>query len=263
MPSAPSPGLGGGQAEALETSDEVRVEPYLAGRDPPEAGDDVGLGWEACQPREGRAGVVGVPVAPGPRAPLARAAPAERLHVARSTGGDQARLGAAPVALAGSDGAGAPIVVVQPRVALGEERAEPDAVGGLHRGGVPGSPGGHTRGVGGPTSAQTGLDWAEMATTAAAVAVSGSCWALLGAPYLARAVVGDTLGFTVLSAVLVARGRRLRHEAAVCLVAIGLVHLAGWAWPLALPSWAWAAVFLVDLACYLALRTGLLRPVAA
>lgn len=103
-----------------------------------------------------------------------------------------------------------------------------------------------------------------MATTAAAVVVSGSCWALLGAPYLARAVVGDTLGFTVLSAVLVARGRRLRHEAAVCLAGIGLVHLAGWGWPLALPSWAWAALFLVDLACYLALRAGLLRrPVRA
>lgn len=110
------------------------------------------------------------------------------------------------------------------------------------------------------TSTRPGLDRSEAVTTAAAVAVSGSCWAAFGAPYLARGVVGDALGLTVLAAVLLASGRRLRHEAMVCLAGIGLVHLAGWNWPLALPSAVWAGVFGVDLAVYLVLRARELRP---
>lgn len=110
------------------------------------------------------------------------------------------------------------------------------------------------------TSTRVGLDRAELLTTALAVVVSGSCWAVFGAPYLARGVVGDSLGVMVLAGALLLTGRRLRHEALLCLVGIGLVHLAGWEWPLGLPSAVWAAVFLVDVLLYLLLRAGVLRP---
>jgi hypothetical protein len=109
------------------------------------------------------------------------------------------------------------------------------------------------------TTRRWGLDRAELATSAVAVVVSTWAFLAYGAPYLARGVVGDSLGFTVLLVPLVLRGRRGRHEALVCLAGIGLVHLLGWRWPLALPSTVWWAVFAVDLGTYLAVRWALLR----
>lgn len=108
------------------------------------------------------------------------------------------------------------------------------------------------------TSARAGLGRTEIATTAVAAAVCAGCWAAFRDPYLARGAVGAALGFLALTVPLVRSGRRARHEALVCLVAIGMVSALRWRWPLALPSSVWWTVLATDLAAYLALRRGLL-----
>ncbi len=109
-----------------------------------------------------------------------------------------------------------------------------------------------------PTSATWGLQRDEVASTAAAVVISSACYLLLGDDYLARGVVGDSLGFAVLGAALLFRGRRLRHEALWCLAGIGVVHAIGVDWPLRLSPGLWWAVVAADLLAYLALRWLLL-----
>jgi hypothetical protein len=110
------------------------------------------------------------------------------------------------------------------------------------------------------TSAAWALDQAELATTAVAVVASTGLYLAQGFPYLARGVVGDCVGFIVLAVPLLARGARCRHEALVCLAGIGLVHVLGWDWPLALPEATWWGVITVALGGYLALRRWALRP---
>lgn len=76
-----------------------------------------------------------------------------------------------------------------------------------------------------------------------------------GAPlYLARGVLGDLLGFALLAGAGSALRRRVRHEAMVCLVAIGIVLLFDPQWPLALAEIAWWAAFFVGLTAYVAAR---------
>jgi hypothetical protein len=104
-------------------------------------------------------------------------------------------------------------------------------------------------------SAPTPLEWV---TTAGAATLSTGLYLVYGAPYLARGVVGDSLGFAVLAVPLVARRRRLRHEALVCLAGIGVVSAAGADWPLRLPSAFWWSLVAVELAAYLALRRAAL-----
>ncbi|MGH8905087.1 MAG: hypothetical protein ACRD0K_00855 [Egibacteraceae bacterium] len=111
------------------------------------------------------------------------------------------------------------------------------------------------------TSARWGLDRAEFVTTGLAAVVSSSLYVAYHAPYLARGVVGDCLGFSALLVPLVARRRRARHEALVCLAGIGLVHLLGWDWPPRYPSWLWWTVFGAGLISYLAARRATLEGV--
>lgn len=107
---------------------------------------------------------------------------------------------------------------------------------------------------------RSGLDRDEVATTAVAVIVSSGLFVAYGRPYLARGVVGDLLGFALLAAPLVLRRRRVRHEALVCLAGIGVVHLLGADWPLAVGSTLWWVAFAGGLGGYLALRRAALRP---
>jgi len=99
-----------------------------------------------------------------------------------------------------------------------------------------------------------GLSRAELATSAVAVVASVGAYLTQGSPYLARGVVGDLLGFAVLAMVGRRAGRRLRHEAFVCLAGIGLVLIAGPGWPLAIPDAVWWIAFVVGLAGFLAVR---------
>ncbi|MGH8998478.1 MAG: hypothetical protein ACRDY7_03715 [Acidimicrobiia bacterium] len=93
-----------------------------------------------------------------------------------------------------------------------------------------------------------------MATTVAALVVSGALYGLHGHPYLARGVLGDLIGLGALGFVVTVRGRRVRHEALCCLACIGAVHLWHPHWPLAVAGvWWWSAVT-VALGAYLALR---------
>ncbi len=99
-----------------------------------------------------------------------------------------------------------------------------------------------------------GLDRHELLTSAFAAVVSTGLYLAYGDPYLARGVVGDLLGFAVLSVPLVTWGHRCRHEAFICLVGIGLVHALGLDWPLRLSSLTWWLGFLIGLAGYVMLR---------
>lgn len=109
------------------------------------------------------------------------------------------------------------------------------------------------------TTRRFALCLAEWVTTAIAAAASTSAYLLAGYPYLARGVVGDLAGFAVLGVGGSVAGARLRHEAALCLAAIGLVLLVRPRWPLALRESAWWALFAVGLAGYLILRRRLCR----
>ncbi|MEO6206058.1 MAG: hypothetical protein ABIO67_11855 [Mycobacteriales bacterium] len=102
-----------------------------------------------------------------------------------------------------------------------------------------------------------GLSRAEWATTATAAAVSTAGYLVGGHDYLARGVVGDMAGFVVLAGIGLASRGRLRHEAAGCLVAIGVVVLANPQWPLRLGEGTWWAIFTAGLLSYVALRRRL------
>jgi hypothetical protein len=101
------------------------------------------------------------------------------------------------------------------------------------------------------------LTRAERVTTGIAAAVSTSAYLTCGHPYLARGVVGDLAGFLPLGVTGSALGARVKHEAAVCLLLIGLVVLAVPEWPLALSEPAWWAAFCVGLVGYVAVRRRL------
>lgn len=104
------------------------------------------------------------------------------------------------------------------------------------------------------TTRRFALSRLEWVTTAVAATVSATAYVVEGHPYLARGVVGDLAGLAVLGSVAVARGRRLQHEALLCLVLIGVVVAAAPAWPLRLPELAWWGLFCAGLAAYLVVR---------
>lgn len=104
------------------------------------------------------------------------------------------------------------------------------------------------------TTRRFALSRAEYATTGIAAVVSSTAYVTGGFPYLARGVVGDLTGFVVLAVAGAAAGARVRHEAAVCLVLIGVVLLLDPHWPLELPEPAWWALFGVGLAAYVVVR---------
>lgn len=104
------------------------------------------------------------------------------------------------------------------------------------------------------TTGRFALSGPEYATTAVAAVASTAGYLTGRSDYLARGVVGDLTGLLLLGAVgLVARARA-RHEAAVCLVLIGLVLLLDPQWPLRLHEPVWWALFSIGLAAYLAVR---------
>lgn len=111
-----------------------------------------------------------------------------------------------------------------------------------------------TRVRAGATTRRFALSAGEWATTAIAAVVSTGAYLSAGYPYLARGVVGDLLGFGVLAGVGLAVRARVKHEAAICLAAIGLIVAAAPQWPLALPEPAWWALFSLGLAVYIAVR---------
>jgi hypothetical protein len=98
-----------------------------------------------------------------------------------------------------------------------------------------------------------GLDRSEWVTTVAAFVISSACYLRWRHPYLARGVVGDLVGLALLSAVAWTR-RRLRHEALVCLLSIGVVHLIDPEWRLAIADIAWWLAVVLAVAGYLAVR---------
>ena len=107
------------------------------------------------------------------------------------------------------------------------------------------------------TTRRFALSPAEWATTSGAAAVSAAAYVLEGAPYLARGVVGDLLGFALLAGAGTAAGGRVRHEALCCLAVIALVVAVGPRWPLQLPEPVWWAAFGVGLVGYVAVRRRL------
>ncbi|GAC1439863.1 MAG: hypothetical protein NVS3B26_20130 [Mycobacteriales bacterium] len=104
------------------------------------------------------------------------------------------------------------------------------------------------------TTRSFGLGRAESITTATAGVVSTSAYLSYGHPYLARGVVGDLLGFLVLAVVALAARRRLRHEAALCLLLIGAVVLVHPSWPLRVSDAVWWLLFFGGLVPYVGLR---------
>lgn len=93
-----------------------------------------------------------------------------------------------------------------------------------------------------------------MATTAVAVVASSTGYVTGGFAYLARGVLGDLVGFAVLAGLLLATGRRLRHEALLCLLLIGAVLLVAPDWPLRLAEGWWWLMWSAGLTAYLMLR---------
>jgi hypothetical protein len=104
------------------------------------------------------------------------------------------------------------------------------------------------------TTTRWGLDRAELITTGLAVAISSGLFIAWGHPYLARGVVGDLIGLGLLSLVVLRGGRRLRHEALLCLACIGAVLAVDPRWPLRVSSIVWWSAVTVGVAAYLALR---------
>jgi hypothetical protein len=92
-----------------------------------------------------------------------------------------------------------------------------------------------------------------MVTTAAAFFISSALYVRWRHPYLARGVVGDLMGLTLLSAVATRRVR-LRHEAMVCLASIGIVLGLDPEWPLAISDIVWWLAVVGAVACYLLIR---------
>lgn len=107
------------------------------------------------------------------------------------------------------------------------------------------------------TTRRFALSRAELATTSAAAVVSTAAYVTAGAPYLARGVVGDLLGFALLAVAGQVAGARVVHEAAVCLACIAVTVLASPDWPLALPEAAWWGLFTVGLVAYVVQRRRL------
>ena len=104
------------------------------------------------------------------------------------------------------------------------------------------------------TTRRFALSREEWATTAVAAVLSSAAYAAGGHTYLARGVVGDLAGFAVLGVAALAAGARVRHEAAVCLVAIGAVVAASPDWPLQVAEPVWWAAFAAGLTGYLLVR---------
>ncbi|MGH3452525.1 MAG: hypothetical protein ACRDQW_17850 [Haloechinothrix sp.] len=104
------------------------------------------------------------------------------------------------------------------------------------------------------TTDRHGLDRAELASTTLAVGFSSGLYLVFGHPYLARGVLGDLLGLGVLTAVLIIRPRRLRHEAIVCFVGIGIVSAFRPDWPLSLPGIVWWGAAMAAVTAYVAVR---------
>ena len=102
-------------------------------------------------------------------------------------------------------------------------------------------------------TAQRGLERSELVTTVAAFVLSSALYARWRHPYLARGVVGDLVGLTLLSLVA-ARGVRLRHEALVCLASIAVVLAVDPQWPLAIPGAVWWGAVVMAVAGYLVVR---------
>jgi hypothetical protein len=102
---------------------------------------------------------------------------------------------------------------------------------------------------------------AEVTTTAVAVATSTALYLRSGHAYLARGVVGDIAGLALLTGVLAALRRRLRHEALVCLGAIGIALAVDPEWPLRRSSGFWWVAVTAGLAGYLTARWVLLSRV--
>lgn len=98
------------------------------------------------------------------------------------------------------------------------------------------------------------LSRGEAATTLLAGVVSSAAYVVGGYPYLARGVVGDLLGFLVLAAAGTLMRARIKHEALLCLVLIGVVVAAGWTWPLRLNEPVWWTLFFIGLGAYAAVR---------
>jgi hypothetical protein len=90
-------------------------------------------------------------------------------------------------------------------------------------------------------------------TTVAAFVISSACYLRWRHPYLARGVVGDLVGLALLSGVAWT-GRRLRHEALVCLLSIAVVLAVDPEWPLAVADIVWWLAVVVAVAGYLAVR---------
>ena len=104
------------------------------------------------------------------------------------------------------------------------------------------------------TTSRWGLDRAELVTTVVAVAVSSSLFIARGHAYLARGVIGDLAGLGFLSLVTVRQGRRVRHEALVCLAGIGAVLTMDPRWPLRVSGIVWWSAVIAAVAAYLTLR---------
>lgn len=98
------------------------------------------------------------------------------------------------------------------------------------------------------------LNRSEILTTGIAAVVSTGGYLAGGQPYLARGVLGDLIGFAALASVAARTDQRPRHEAAICLAAIGAVLLAHPRWPLRLRAATWWALFAGGLMSYLAVR---------
>lgn len=107
---------------------------------------------------------------------------------------------------------------------------------------------------------QKRLSRTEIATTLGAVAISTSLYLRDPHPYLARGVTGDMLGLALCALPLLSRRQRLRHEAAVCLGAIGAVHVFQPDWPLSIDDTTWWATIIAGLAGYIILRHRNLAP---
>lgn len=97
------------------------------------------------------------------------------------------------------------------------------------------------------TTRRFALDRREAVSTAVAGVVSTAAYLRFGHAYLAWGVIGDVLGFVVLALVALRTGRRLRHEAALCLVLIGAVVLLRPAWPLRVGDGVWWLLFFTGL----------------
>jgi len=106
----------------------------------------------------------------------------------------------------------------------------------------------------GLTTVETRLSGPEWATTAVALGSSTAGFLRGGHRYLAQGVVGDLAGLGVAAAALAGAGRRLRHEAALCGVAILVVRRLDPRWPEAWPAAAWWAAIAAGLGAYLPWR---------